>query len=304
MTRSTRRHPSFDLRVLALVASTLVGCATTDTPDGDGTLRVGLWGQGGSGSTYRLVDAGFHITGNGVDAIVSAADAPDGTPSLSVPLGKGDYELELLSGWEVYRGSIGDGDPALVEADLLTDNPVLFTVADGASTDVTYTFEIEGDIVPLADGTLDIDVEFEEDDGVCTPGGHEWLGETGDGSNPVGNGEGWQSFIAPRDTFLAFIPIFWEAGVPTDSLTINVYEGVGTSGTLLSTGMYGAFDSATTGFHWFGNIPILLTEGHSYTIEGVGAHGWRTESGALPGATSSEGDNYHKTMQLHGMICD
>src|SRR5688572_18402784 len=112
----TRFLPSFHLAALAFLAVASTACDEVDAADGEGTLRVGLWGEGPSGQSYALLDAGFHITGDGVNAIISAADEPDGTPSLSVPLAAGDYELELLPGWEVFRGSIGDPDPVQLEA--------------------------------------------------------------------------------------------------------------------------------------------------------------------------------------------
>lgn len=303
MVRTARFHSALDLAVLAFVAIVPVACADPDPVQG-GSLRVGLWGEGASGTDYRLVDAGFRITATGVDAIVSAEDEPDGTAALRVPLAAGDYELELEPGWAVYRGNIGDPEPVRVEADLVTDNPVAFSVADNLATEVTYVFEIEGDVVPMTDGTLDVDVEFQEDDGMCTFGPQEWLLDVGDGQSPVGQGGGWQSFTAPRDSFLAFIPMMWEAGASEDPFTLNVYAGVGTSGALLSTGLYGAPQLEAAQFVWFGIIPFEIAAGQSYTIEGVDAQGWRTESGAVPGATSSAGNTFHKTMQLHGFACD
>ncbi len=304
MARNTRLQAPFDLTAWAFIATTGAACAQADPVQGDGSLRVGLWGEGASGARYHLSDAGFHITGDGVEALVTAADEPDGTPSLSIPLAAGHYELELLPGWEVYRGSIGDPQPAQVVADLITPNPVEFAVADNFSTEVTYMFEIEGDLVPMSDGTLDIDVEFQEDDGICTTSAHDWLFLGGDGHAPVGQGDGWQSFTASGDSLAAFILLFWEAGAPAGTFTLNLYEGVGTAGTLLSSGDYLVGEQAIAGFLWFGQIPVPLSDGQSYTFEAVNAPGWRTESGALPGATSSHGDAFHKTMRVYGPPCD
>ena len=58
----------------------------------------------------------------------------------------------------------------VVDATLDSDNPVPFTIADNPATTVTGVFDIDGDLVPMQDGALDIDVEFDEDDGSCTPG--------------------------------------------------------------------------------------------------------------------------------------
>jgi hypothetical protein len=73
---------------------------------------------------------------------------------------------------------------------------------------------------------------------------------------------------------------------------------------LLGSQGYGVGEVPMADFVWFGFPHVELTDGQTYTIEGVGAGGWRTESGALPGSDSSAGNTFHKTMQLQGLPCD
>jgi hypothetical protein len=194
--------------------------------------------------------------------------------------------------------------PVEVDATLASDNPVGFAIADNLSTEVTYVFDIAGDLVPMNQGTLDIDVAFDEDDGVCTPTffWEEIFVSTGD---YVEQGDGWQSFTAPTDAELQQVGLFWNVTY-NDAFTINIYEGIGTSGPLLySESFPGYGDSPPVGFD--ANVlsaPLLLEEGQSYTIEGVDTFGWQTAVGALPASTSSLGNTRHKNIQLFATPCD
>ena len=175
-----------------LFVMAVVGCTgEAELPEGEGTLRVGLWGDGASGTTYSLRDASFHVTGNGVDLTMFTAGLPDGTASITTPLAAGDYQIVLDPGWTVFSGDVGDPMPIAVDAELASDNPVPFAIADNLSTEVTFVFDVDGELVPMNQGTLDVDVEFQEDDGVCTPTfvWEELFVSTGD---YIDHGDGWQ----------------------------------------------------------------------------------------------------------------
>lgn len=288
-----------------LLAVALGGCTgDAELPEGEGTLRVGLWGDGASGTTYSLRDASFHVTGNAVDLTMFTAGLPDGTATISTPLAAGDYQIVLDPGWTVYRGDVGDPMPIPVDAELASDNPVPFTIADNLSTEVTFVFDVDGDLVPMNQGTLDVDVEFDEDDGVCMPTflWEEIFVSTGE---YLDQGDGWQSFTAVADAELRQVGLFWNVSF-NDEFTINIYEGVGNSGTLLHSETFpGLGDSPPVDFD--ANVlatPVLLEEGQSYTIEGVDTFGWQTSVGSLPGSTSSLGDTRHKDIRLVATLCD
>ena len=91
-----------------------------------------------------------------------------------------------------------------------------------------------------------------------------------------------------------------------DEFTINIYEGVGNSGTLLYTETFpGSGENPPVDFD--ANVlatPVLVEEGQTYTIEGVDTFGWQTALGALPGSTSSVGDGRHKNIRLVATPCD
>lgn len=294
--------PTASLLVLGLLAS----ACTDDADDGEGTLRVGLWGQGGSGEVYSLQDAVFRITGPGADLDLFTDDLADGTSGIGTPLAAGDHSIALQPGWHVERGAVGDPSPVVVEATLDTDNPVPFTIVDGLATNVTWVFDVGGELVPMADGTIDIDVDFDEDDGVCTPGtiyDQIFVG-TGD---YIDQGDGWQSFTAEADGLLYQVGLFWNLSGYQDEYTINVYEGVGTGGALLYSQTYPGLGPVESlyGFDGNGIFPAVeLAGGQSYTIEGVSTFGWQTAQGALPGATSSAGNARHKNIQLFAQSCE
>jgi hypothetical protein len=289
---------------LLLFAASLCACAdATDPATGEGELRVGLWGDGASGATYSLRDAIFRVTADGVDIDIDTDALADGTAAVSTPLAAGDYELELQPGWQVLRGDVGDPNPVAVEASIDSDNPVFFAIADGLSTEVTYVFDVEGDLVPMDDGSLDIDVQFDEDDGVCMPANFGEVVFESNG-NYIGQGDGWQSFTATHDISLYQVGLYWNVtfGGP---FTINIYEGVGTGGTLLHTQDFpGQGDSPPLGFDANGIVPPLVLVEGEYTIEGTGTFGWQEAIGALPGSTSSLGDTRHKNIQLIASPCE
>lgn len=301
MIRPTHRPACSILLSLALTAC---AAAPDDPAPADGSLRVGLWGDGASGATYSLRAAAFQVTGNGVDATIDADALPDGTTAFAFGLPAGGYQVELLDGWEVWRGAVGDPLPVQVEATLDSPNPVPFAIADGLATDVTYVFDVGGELVPMAPGSLDIDVDFVEDDGVCTPTSvsetiFESVGEF------IGQGDGWQSFTAPADVQLVSIGLFWNVSYG-GAFTIHVYDGVGNQGTLLHSQTFpGLGDNPPVDFD--SNVldtPVLLAAGRSYTIEAVDTFGWQSASGALPGATSSLGNTGHKNIRLVATACD
>jgi hypothetical protein len=153
-------------------------------------------------------------------------------------------------------------------------------------------------------GTLDIDVAVDEDDGVCTPTFEAEQIFVSDGDY-IDQGDGWQSFTATADVQLYQVGFFWNVNF-NDAFTINVYAGVGTGGQLLHSQTFpGLGESPAAGFDANYLVPpVVLTEGSSYTIEGVDTFGWQSATGALPGATSSLGNTQHKNIQLFATLCE
>jgi hypothetical protein len=140
------------------------GCSVTNIDgDEDGTFRAGLWGESpDSGETYSLQSAVFSISSNELQVDLGTDGLADGTPSVATSLPAGDYVVVLQPGWQVWRGDVGDPAPEVVDATLASENPVAFAIEAELATQVTYVFDIAGEMVPMNEGSVDIDVEFNE----------------------------------------------------------------------------------------------------------------------------------------------
>jgi hypothetical protein len=143
-----------------LVASTAALTACTGPLPGPamGTVTLDLVGTAPSGRSYRLRDATITVQGPGSVKVWNTEDAPDQT-SLSADVVIGDYTARLADGWRLERI---DGSAATpVAAELVSDNPVQFTVFDHERTGVPLRFRVQGDEVDMTQG-YDISVEVEE----------------------------------------------------------------------------------------------------------------------------------------------
>jgi hypothetical protein len=162
--RSTPFAPVVLLCATAL-AWPFTSCRSSSDPaegaGGVGTLRMDLTTQT-SGTTYRLQNATFSITGT-TSMTLSETD-PD-EPVLSATLPVGSYEILLQDGWSLARldGTTWD----VVQATLVSPNPTSFTIVAGGTTSVVFQFETNGTIVSVGTGTLDVTIDVQELPGVC-----------------------------------------------------------------------------------------------------------------------------------------
>ncbi len=281
----------------------LLACGDTIGDDADGELRVGLWGDAPNGQIYSLQGAVFEITGADY---FSTDDLPDGATVLDVSLPAGPWRLTLLDGWHVMRGD-PDGEPLVeVEAELVSPNPVEFVIADNMVTDVTYVFEIDGEVVPMHDGNIDIDVEFEEDDGICQPEGPQTTLYSIADDASSGHDEGWQSFTAPANVRIEQLWLDW-IGDDAPGAVIQIREGVGMDGPLLGEAIFGGLGGLAQGVEIAISTtfdPIDLEAGGTYTLVGEEATGWKMSDASFPGAVSSEGNTTIFNFTLRGHVCD
>lgn len=307
--RSTS-FPHLDARPrLAAIACLLAALALAcdrDHDSGTGEFRAGLQGSA-NGTTYTLRGALFEFdTGDYFDA---EALGP-GASTFSLELPAGDHWVSLLDGWYVTEGTSEDPGP-VVAADLLTQNPLDFVIADGLVTQVNYRFEIEGEVVDMAPGNVQVGVEFEGDDGVCeVVGDYTPLVDFG-GIDPLAVGPvggGWQSFTAPADMEARTLGIWWGIFATNEFSALQLHEGVGTDGPLIATAAVPPQNPGEIS-GWVhvaieGQYPALVA-GQTYTLYATGgAVGWMAAPTAMPGATSSEGTNSHRGMQVLGYLCD
>lgn len=165
---NTKRIPLLLSCLATLGAAAVPTACAVGSPDGSesevGTLRMALTGVSNTGHTYRLRFGDFTIEGPTSTSFSTETD-PDAA-GISVDLAAGEYSITLLDGWVLERDV--DGTWQTVEAELISPNPVSFSIQDQGTTSVPFQFDASGDILALGEGTLEVSVEV--DDLVCAPG--------------------------------------------------------------------------------------------------------------------------------------
>lgn len=161
---------------LALVALLLavapVACGTTrdDQPEPDpvrGAVALPLTTQT-NGHVYRLRNPFVLISGPTSTQLWDSGDSSQ--PVLSATLDTGNYWAMLFDGWTLERDD-GAGGFAAVHAELVSGSFVTFTIQNGATTTISYTFETDGVIVKVGMGSLRVDTKVDEVAAACTPFG-------------------------------------------------------------------------------------------------------------------------------------
>lgn len=122
-----------------------------------GTMDVNLVGHTPSGATYRLRDASIVVTGPAPTTWNTEDDL--NRTSLSAAVVAGNYVATLQAGWRLERLDASAATP--VSAQLITANPVSFTVAPGARTSVPLQFLVNAEPVDMSQG-YDITLGVEE----------------------------------------------------------------------------------------------------------------------------------------------
>jgi hypothetical protein len=172
----------------ALGALTLVGCSgLPDAPVGQ--LHLAL--SSGVGEThYRLTQAHFSVDGTAQLELSTEDDSTDDTLQRALPVG--DYSVELEPGWQLERvapatggsasaGQTAKGQPTsgtaataqaagsqVVAAELISKNPLDFSIRGGETTSLTFQFKTKTAPLPSdGEGQLRVDIEV---DGVGAPG--------------------------------------------------------------------------------------------------------------------------------------
>src|SRR5690242_13575493 len=112
-----------------------------------GQLRLGLTSGIGE-SRFRLERATFAISGS-AQVELSSDDSPDGD-NLQRALPAGDYSAELLPGWQLARSGPAGSQP--IAAELVSSNPLDFSIRAGELTTVTYQFRTTGEAPPGGPG--------------------------------------------------------------------------------------------------------------------------------------------------------
>lgn len=104
-----------------------------------------------NGVAYRLSEAEFAVEGPERHVLSSSSVSGD---VLSQALRTGEYSIELRDGWQLER-ELAAGFQE-VDAILTSSNPTAFSITNGASTRVAYSFETDGTAVELGLGILNL----------------------------------------------------------------------------------------------------------------------------------------------------
>lgn len=131
------RMSRFGAFFLVLWAVACGGTSATEEQQSAGTLRLPLTSASSDGEQYKLVGAQFTITGTqSVTVTDTSAD------TLSVPLTAGRYSIELGGDWHLE--SVAAPGQA-VPSQLISPNPMQFSVRKGETSEVRFLFKLPGD---------------------------------------------------------------------------------------------------------------------------------------------------------------
>lgn len=153
-------HLLFAFACLSASAIVSTGCAIdgSNETEGVGTVRMPLRAVSDDGTEYQLRQAEFDISGPQTVTVLSEDYLTQ--DAAQVVLGVGDYQVELTGTWQMER--IVDGMPEAVEATLVSGNPVAFSIQDQGVSAVTFRFEVEGEVVEMGEGVLELRIEVDE----------------------------------------------------------------------------------------------------------------------------------------------
>jgi hypothetical protein len=148
-------HPHRLIMLAGVGAGVVLGCSgprqdRADTGHLTLALRTGVGDE-----LYELRDATFDITGP-MNVVRSSQEAPDAT-AIEQELPVGEYSAELQPEWRLFL--VGSEQNTELAATLLTENPVPFSISAGATTEVSYGFEINASRPELGAGVLQIGID-------------------------------------------------------------------------------------------------------------------------------------------------
>jgi len=240
----------------------LAACARAQAPDepedASGTLQVPLRANGRSGIPYQLVDATFSYSGPSTGTIDGGVfgTAEGAAEQIVNTLPVGDYSMVLVDGWNMLQLAAFPPEP--VAAELISPNPVTFTILPADTTRVEYAFKVGGEIVDTSSGALSVVLSV--DDGLIDDfeDGDANLLALGDrvGSWFVSNdGSGFQS--------------------PPAGTAFPTHDGLLTAGA--ANGLYSmrTFGSGFTGWGAALGVPLNAPDGLALAYRAIGYRGVR-----------------------------
>jgi hypothetical protein len=138
---------------VALAANACDSAKSETTTAKTGTVQMALTAVGSDGDTYRLRNAMLHIDGP-TTADVELDEAYGDSPLFEARVDTGEYKITLDEGWVLQRHN-GESFE-VVEARLLTQNPLKFEVKRNATTTMALVFETVDGESEFATGELEV----------------------------------------------------------------------------------------------------------------------------------------------------
>lgn len=158
---------------LAIPACSGSGSGKSVSTESTGTFSLPL-STVANGATYQLVNATIEIfseSGFFFDTYLSSGPE-GGSTDLSTSLQAGSYDASLFSGWTLERQDAhGNFEP--VTATLTSSSFVPFSIYNGTTTTVTYTFQTDAVTVVVGSGNLNVAIDVNTTDAACTPLGSD-----------------------------------------------------------------------------------------------------------------------------------
>lgn len=174
--------------LVAALATTILACSGQAPPRQDvepegpfGTLALNLTGRDSQGRQYRLREAEFDVAPysyyypgdpyyqQNINVITLSTETDPDAPTLSARLIPGTYTVTLSNRLWYLERLTEDGFEPVEKAVLLSQPTVYAYVYDRGTSDVYYSFGVDGDIIDFRHGNVRINIQVQtpdEDGGV------------------------------------------------------------------------------------------------------------------------------------------
>jgi alpha-tubulin suppressor-like RCC1 family protein len=132
----------------------LSGCGGPHSGEPVGSLELRL-ATDVNGLRYQLANATFNVTGPETTTIIPSPNSYN----AQVTLDQGNYTIDLQNGWVLEKSAVPGGVLNPVAAQLVSPDPFNFTISQGATTRVGYSFLVDGSVIGMGEGTLDLSID-------------------------------------------------------------------------------------------------------------------------------------------------
>ena len=167
--------------LIAIVATACVACtgqtgADQEQDDPLGTLALNLTGSDRHGTQYRLRQAEFDVASYNYyqpvqNVITLSTETNPMASTLDAKLPPGTYTVTLSNRlWYLER--LSSNGPERVENAVLLSEPSVYSyIYDRGTTDVYFTFGVDGELIDFRSGKLRINIQIElpDEDGGLPP---------------------------------------------------------------------------------------------------------------------------------------